>query len=286
MNQYLNLLLLCLLLNITNVGFADQKFDLAVCAIFQDDAKYLPEWIDFHDDQGVQHFYLYNNLSSDDFETILNPYIKRGLVTLIDWPYPQKDLVDWNGIQCNAYMDCIQRISDNVTWCAFIDTDEFLFCPNGSKLPIFLKNFIKFGAVGANWMLYGTSNVLIIPNGKKMIDFLVLRAKDSHKRHFHVKSIVQPKLVKRCFNPHFFWFDDKAFTVTENKIRFDGPFSPTISMNHIRINHYWSRDKQFFDEVKCARQTKWGFSCDKVISEEKELNDIYDPLSNYIKFKK
>src|ERR1700722_14921537 len=135
------------------------EIELAVCAIFQDDAKYLPEWIEFHEAQGVEQFYLYNNLSSDDFLEPLNPYIERGLVILIDWPFEQTNIKEWNGIQCMAYMDCIQRTKHYVKWCAFIDTDEFLFCTDGSKLNNYLQDFEDFAGVGANWMLYGTSGI-------------------------------------------------------------------------------------------------------------------------------
>lgn len=283
MANFLKLFLLYLFINVSTVQSVNPKFDLAVCAIFQNDAKYLAEWIEFHQEQGVEHFYLYNNLSSDDFKSVLDPYIKCKQVTLIDWPYAQKDLVNWNQIQCRAYIDCIDKISEYVTWCAFIDTDEFLFCPDGSKLTSFLKNFKEYGGVGANWIVYGTSNVYDIPEDKKMTDLLVFRAIDIHEKHLHVKSIVQPKLVRQCQNPHFFNFKNKAFTVTENKVRFDGPFSPTVSVDKIRINHYWSRDRNFFEKVKCARQLKWHLSLDNVIKLEKEFNTVYDPLKNYVK---
>lgn len=41
------------------------RFALAVCAIFKDEAAYLREWLDFHLLMGVEHFYLYDNGSSD-----------------------------------------------------------------------------------------------------------------------------------------------------------------------------------------------------------------------------
>jgi hypothetical protein len=282
MKKYFYVLLLCLIFSSFDPILAAQKQELAICAIFQDDAKYLDEWIEFHESQGVQKFYLYNNLSTDNYNQVLTPYINRGLVKLIEWPYEQKNLSDWNDIQCKAYMDCIVRIRSIAKWCAFIDTDEYLFCTDGSKLTNFLQDFKDFGGVGANWMLYGTSNVYKVPEGKKMTDFLTYRAKDSHESHYHVKTIVQPKFVDCCINPHFFIYKNNKFTVTENKERFDGPFSPTVSVNLLRINHYWSRDGQFFREVKCPRQVKWNSSTESAIATERECHAVYDPLSNYI----
>lgn len=47
---------------------------------------YLNEWILFHLLQGVERFYLYNNLSEDGYMMVLKKYIEEGVVILIDWP--------------------------------------------------------------------------------------------------------------------------------------------------------------------------------------------------------
>src|SRR4051794_11337491 len=51
------------------------QYDFTVCAIFQNEAKYLKEWIEYHRLVGAQHFYLYNNRSTDHYMDILQPYI-------------------------------------------------------------------------------------------------------------------------------------------------------------------------------------------------------------------
>ena len=40
-------------------------YELAIVAIFKDEAPYLREWLDYHLLAGVEHFYLYSNESSD-----------------------------------------------------------------------------------------------------------------------------------------------------------------------------------------------------------------------------
>lgn len=39
---------------------------LSIGAIFKDEAPYLAEWIEFHRLVGVEHFFLYDNLSTDE----------------------------------------------------------------------------------------------------------------------------------------------------------------------------------------------------------------------------
>lgn len=58
-----------------------KKYYVSICAIFKNEAKYLKEWIDYHLIVGVDHFYLYNNYSDDNYEKVLKPYIQRQLVT-------------------------------------------------------------------------------------------------------------------------------------------------------------------------------------------------------------
>ena len=67
--------------------FARQKmYELSACAVIKNEAKYIKEWIEFHRIVGVEHFYLYNNGSTDRIYKVLRPYIRQGIVTLVEWP--------------------------------------------------------------------------------------------------------------------------------------------------------------------------------------------------------
>lgn len=128
------------------------KYKISICAIFKDEAKYLKEWIEFHKLVGVEHFYLYNNFSSDDFRSVLNPYIKDGIVTLIEWPVPQG--------QMSAYKNCVEKFQDQTQWIGFIDIDEFI-CPNKfDKIGDFLEKFKKRPIVIIYWRYFGSSGLL------------------------------------------------------------------------------------------------------------------------------
>ena len=116
------------------------QYNCAICAIFRDDGEYLKEWIEFHLMQGIDHFYLYNHLSQDNFREVLDPYIHENIVTLVEWPYETPKGKDFcSAIQSPAYWDCIQLYGHECTWMAVIDTDEFLFCPDGTPLSPLLK---------------------------------------------------------------------------------------------------------------------------------------------------
>ena len=241
-----------------------QQYELSICTIFRNDAKYLPEWIDFHRNQGVDHFYLYDNLSNDHPEDILRHYLRDGSVTLIDWPYESNAQDDWNKIQCDSYMHCVKKYGSKTRWMAFLDTDEFLFCPDKTDLRKLLVDYREFGSVSAFWMMYGTSHCYV-PESEKLTDHLVWRATDDNPAHKTMKTIAQPKYIANIVNPHYV-------------IHSCGKINNQFLHEKLRINHYWSRDLSFFYNVKLPRREKWYNDRQGQIFMESQMNDIYDPI--------
>ena len=153
---------------------APYKWDFAIVSIFQDEAPYLKEWIEFHRLMGAQHFYLYNNLSHDDYLSVLQPYIDSGIVELFDWPYDNNGPSEFNAIAINAFRDGHRRAIGNVKWLAILDTDEFLYVVKGTKIQDYLQPLIKTKCKGVHvyWYMFGTSHVPQIPQDKLMIETL------------------------------------------------------------------------------------------------------------------
>lgn len=253
------LLLLVFLIVCCNVAYAkaSKKCQVAICAIFQNEAPYLKEWIEFHRLVGVKHFYLYNNLSTDRYKAVLNPYIKSGVVELIEWPYLSSNVSEWNRIQTDAYRDAIKRSRGNAKWLAILDTDEFLFPVEMDDLGAFLTGYMEYAVVCANWQMYGTSDVEKIFPGHLLIEDLIYKGPEDYPENIHVKSIVRPELVQDICNPHHCILKPNQLQVNSNKQSFTGPYAHVV-INKIRINHYWTRDLDFFHRVKLGRRSKWS----------------------------
>ena len=127
-----------------------KQYRVAICAIFKNEAPYLREWIEFHKIVGVDHFYMYNNNSTDHFEEVLKPYVESGDVTLIPWPYDQAQM------QC--YKDCVKRFRHETKWLGFIDLDEFVVPKSTDDIYTFLRPFERSrGSVAIYWRLFGSS---------------------------------------------------------------------------------------------------------------------------------
>lgn len=151
-----------------------KKYDVCLCAIFKNEAPYLREWIEYHKLIGVQHFYLYNNFSEDNYIEILDPYVVNGDVTLFDWPYQHR--------QMDAYRDCIEKFNKESKWIGFIDLDEFVVPIDDINIYDFLKKFEKNrGSVLIYWKMFGAAGKLDRDiEGLVTEDFTVCRRKHTN----------------------------------------------------------------------------------------------------------
>lgn len=212
------------------LGLAPAPFRLALCMCFKNSATYLREWIEFHLRVGVEHFFLYNNNSEDDFLPVLRPFIDRGLVTLVTWPGQQQQLP--------IYDHCLRVFGPRARWIGFIDDDEFLFPVEAPSLPEVLRDYEAHAGLLVTRILFGSSGHARRPPGGVLENFL-LRAPDGH---FDLaKSIVQPARVIGFRNPHAVLPRPGRAIVDENLVvcseaRRSSSSSPDA--RRLRINHY------------------------------------------------
>lgn len=253
------------------------RYELAIAAVFRNDAAYLKEWIEFHRLLGVDHFFLYNHFSEDEFEEVLAPYQREGIVDLVNWPYefiPGCHRL-WINVQTAVYNQVITKHKEDCKWIAFIDTDEFLFPTSGDNLVGFLKSYEEFGGVCVSWRLYGTSNVLYLESEKLMIEQLTL-AGAFHYHCFH-KSIVNPRRVLCFEHSHSALYIDPFFHVNGHKRRVaKSAMQSEDARDLIRINHYWTRDGEYFSKVKLPCRDRRGWSQEEDLKRASILNQYED----------
>ena len=237
---------------------------LSVVCIFKDEGRHLDEWLAFCVAQGVDHFLLYDNGSSDNSREILRPWIASGIVEVIDWPVPWK-----SGAQVKAYADALSRLRGRTKWAAFIDVDEFLFSPAHATLDQALRAYHGRAGVVVNWQCYGSSGHRDSPAGLTIESF-TRRARTCWARNERVKTIVDPWLATRPRGPHLFDVLPGQSLVTEDfrpvRVVRDMPWrralryltawfpylpvdpygrlrpsTRQVSVSQLRINHYVTR---------------------------------------------
>jgi hypothetical protein len=201
---------------------------LAASMTYRNEALYLREWIEFHLLVGVEHFFLYDNGSTDEHADILDSYVRRGIVTVEEWPGERR--------QHEAIDHCLATRTD-VRWIAFIDADEFLFSPRGRPVPEVLRDFEEFPGVGVNLAQFGTSGHQTRPEGL-LIENYLYRATNPDARW--VKCVVQPARTQRCRGVHVFEYTS-GHGVDVAKRPLDGWLTQSYIKSRLRINHYYTK---------------------------------------------
>jgi hypothetical protein len=233
------------------------KVELAVCAIFRNEADYLDEWLDFHTKNGVKRFFLINHKSDDNYRSVLAPWIEKGIVDLVD-AESDNQVIEYNRV--------LKMVRLKVKWLAFIDIDEFLFSPTNEPLSRVLRRFRGVAAVFVHWRLFGSNSLISPPGGagvvssfRRCLEPATSLAQLSSQTALHReirgatfltgspnqgKCIIRPKKVHRMGIHWPAKFD--GFVTNERKeasrIHFPALDPPVLpSMELLRINHYWSR---------------------------------------------
>jgi hypothetical protein len=230
---------------------------LAVCSMFRDEAPYLKEWIEFHLSEGVEHFYLYDDNSSDDYLSVLKPFIDLGVVSLE---------MGGGRHQVQIYNDCLSRMRGR--WVAFLDVDEFLFDTQEASLKTLLQTHESNAAVIVFWKLFGSGD-LDESSTKGVVEDcvmglpspLTIEAKQSQIESwnkirgeklltgnpFQCKSIINIDKVA-VMDIHFpIKFDGDLVESSGRPVSvleisgLSGQYLP--SYDRLLIHHYWSRSK-------------------------------------------
>jgi hypothetical protein len=220
---------------------------LAVCAIFRNEAPYLREWIEFHRMVGVERFFLYQNMSDDDWQPALQPYIDAGIVEVTDWPRSPPG-------QLHAYQHFIDTYKGQAWWAAFIDCDEFLFSPSHATIPEALASVSSpdWGAVGVNWMCFGSSGRMRRTKGL-VTERFTLRPADNFGPNLHIKSIVRMERVEWVGrNPHCFVVNGGTFDELGREVA--GAFTTAATHRSLRINHYHTKShREYMQRIARGR---------------------------------
>jgi len=207
---------------------------------FRDEAKYLHEWIEYHRLAGVDHFFLYNNYSEDEYRPILAPYLKEQLVTLINWPFTPASPAAEN--------DCIVRARGRFEWVGFIDADEFVVIRDGRSIPKFLANYEHAPAVALHWYLFGSNGHERRPHDW-VIRAYTRRATEANN---HFKVFVRPDEVTRNRNSHNFYYRKARCALREDGQRVFGSMATPPSAQHAWINHYFVRAGRITSKRPCV----------------------------------
>jgi len=224
------------------------RFDVAVMAILKDEAPYMEEWLCHHLAIGVDHFFLYDNGSSDELHEVLKPYADHGIVTTVYFPM--------RGLQRDANNHVVRFFGATTEWIAYVDIDEFLvpaadepigaimsrfadaeqvlvsrkeFCFSGHRTPPAGLVTERYTMVSQNVPRMGSSAILAKP---------IIRPAGIARVGIHSAETVNGRTVNTAAEP-----TSEAATVIEDP-----------SYANLQMNHYFTKSWQEF-QAKRSRAT-------------------------------
>lgn len=220
---------------------------LGITSIQRNRGRYLAEWIGFHYLVGFRKFYIFLHKCTDNSVEVLEKLKEHFDIVYI---------VINNNVpvaQLSVYQVSYNEYNHEVDWMAFIDGDEFLFSPNNLDISVALEShfYKKTSALCVYWVCYGSSGHLKEPDGFVIDNFKYRGSFDLGINH-QVKSLIkgrQGSLIKVSINPHMFLtplgsFDEMGRLIT------DLPTNFPPSHASLRINHYVTQSREFFDKNK------------------------------------
>ena len=255
------------------------QHDIALVVISKNEGPYIKEWIEYHKQVGVSKIYFYDNESVDDTFSILTPYIISGFV--------EYTIIEGKAKQLEAYNDAICHYKNICKYMAFIDMDEFLMPKKPfesiSSIVDTLLDKAGHGAVGVavNWALFGSSHLEKAPQGL-VIENFIYRGENNHWANYHIKSICNPRFVKKYISPHYPLYELGAYSISEaTSERIYGWFCHSVRYSHLRINHYFCKSKeQYLQKRNRGLADRLGkYELRKFDSYD--LNDIRDTSMNF-----
>ena len=213
---------------------------LALCLFCKNEHQYLKEWLDYHFSIGVEHVFLYDNMSDIPLKKTVIDYVNKGLVTV------ERIKDTRQGRHCRTFMKCVIDHGKKFQWIGFTDTDEFIVMKDGSTdLKEFLKPYEKYAAIGLYWYCFG-SNGHKKPTKSQILAY-TKRSGDKFHANQHIKTIAQPNYIvqRACSDPHRFYYPKGYFAVDENFKKIPGAKGPRTS-KLIQLNHYVLRSETEF----------------------------------------
>lgn len=245
---------------------------LSIIAIFKNETMNLKVWIEHYLWQGVEHFYLIDNGSTDEPLKILQEYIDKNIV---DYYYRER-----KHYQRHHYRKVfdMSNIKNKTKWLIVCDLDEFFYSPN-FKLSTTLKSFENYDVIYSSWIMFGSDGLKEHPKD--------IRIAITHRKEIEKKPKKYICKVSKIDSSNI-----DIHTLVPSK---SNNLNNIISIHddeNFRLNHYRIQSLEYYMKVKMVRgdvvSKDWNKMRDmKYFNDDNENCDINDEtLKNLVLFGK
>ncbi len=224
--------------------FEPKKYHISICSCFKDEAPFIKEWIEYHLMIGVDHFYLYNNNSTDGYMDVLLEYIDKGIVTLTDFPQIP--------VQQAAYQHWYDNYRGETDWVSFLDLDEFFTPLKHDNLPEWLSENDRFPVLSIYWKMFGTSGAMEHDYNRLVTEQYTVswqKLDGIGKLLINTNYAIEKITRVSMHNTHVMY---KGFSIppinTYGHFIFSDLNRTSKRVPNIQVNHYWSKAFKCYEQ--------------------------------------
>ncbi|CAF4975260.1 unnamed protein product [Rotaria sp. Silwood1] len=109
------------------------EYAISIYTMIRNKRNEIIDWIEYHRMIGIEHFYLYDNLSEDDIHIFFKYYLDQNIVTIIKWPFKPIQNEHWNMIQSASMNHVLKNFGPFNKWMGYFDTDEYFQLNNTNE---------------------------------------------------------------------------------------------------------------------------------------------------------
>lgn len=229
-----------------------QPYYLTIFTMVKNEGKNLKEWIAFHRLVGADHFFIYDNGSTDDTAELLARYQEQGIATVIPWPafFPWTERAGVDAREA-ALAHSITAYGHQCRWMMVIDVDEFVFPSLGDNLAPCLSTFEDLPAIALPWHMFGHSGHVTPPDGLVIENYTQRAALPASEPLLSkYKSVFDPTRVRSPGN-HRCVLDDGELIYTQQRNVLRAPEWKLLEpdpRDPILLNHYYTKSVNEFEE--------------------------------------
>ena len=249
--------------------------NLAVGAVLKNESHILQEWITHHRRQGVDHFYLIDNDSTDAFDDTVSQFVEAGLVTVIRDPTRYQQEAKYN----THFLSVAQRCE----WFLIIDLDEFMYARNGfQNIADFLRTLpVDTGSFSVPWKFYGSDGLIKQP--ANVVSGNIHRKSYAEPTYMETKTAVRGAAIESFkVHEHVLRPGYAALDVLNRPKHSMGTFvtEQLLASSPLHLNHYPLQSRDWFMQVKATRGAIEGAVNDHIRNEAYfaayDTNEVHD----------
>ena len=257
---------------------------LCIVSVFKNESHALKEWLDHYIREGVDTFLLTDNGSTDEYQTILEPYIQSGHVVLIINPKKHAQIEHLNYYLKNA---------KKMDWVIVVDLDEFIYARRGfTTIKEYLKTLPSdVHKIHIPWKLFGSSGLKQQPTS--IIQHFIHRRKYTEPLPILVgkKSILRGKHLNHLELHNS--ITEKSYTITsDNKDIYEEDYfiectEQLLNNSFLHLNHYRIQSWEWFKTNKMNRSDAHTKNYDNIRNKQYfDFFDYFDTIDTELKNKK